>query len=761
MSYVVRLRGLRISAAFVLPFLLIAALIAATPAPAHAAGVCDVPTSIACENTKEGTPQIDWDVSAGGSPEIEGFSTETSYNRGETARFKIKTDARAYKVEIFRIGYYGGDGARRIATVTPSATLPQTQPTCYSNTSTGLVDCGNWGISASWTVPSDAVSGIYFALITRTDSDESSHIPFVVRNDASTSALVFQASDTTWQAYNRWGGSSTYNSESLAAGRAYKVSFNRPYATRKCCDEDFVFSMEYPMIRFLERNGYDVSYISGIDTDRRGALLRNHKTFLSVGHDEYWSQAQRDNVEAARDAGVNLAFFSGNDVYWKTRYEGSADGANQAYRTLVVYKETRNDAKIDTTSPIFTGTWRDPRFPQYYVAEPENALTGSMYMVDCCAFPLKVPAADGKMRLWRNTSVASLATGATATLAENTLGYEWNTDADNGFRPAGLIRMSSNTETTPYVLQDYGKTTGTGTVDHHLVMYKAPSGARVFSAGTIQWSWGLDEAGDDSRNQGRPAADVRMQQATVNLLADMDAQPTTLMAGLTAATKTTDTVAPTATVTSPASGASVKAGSQVTITGTAADTGGGRVGGVEVSTDGGATWHPATTGRESWTYTWTASGVGTAQIKARAADDSANLGAASSAVTVNVACPCTIFSPATTPKTAADPDTRGTEVGVKFRADVDGYVTGIKFYKGTGNSGTHVGSLWDTSGAKLASATFTGETATGWQTVELTRRWPSTPAPPTSPATTPRTGATRPTWTPSPRPGPTPRPCTR
>ena len=88
-----------------------------------------------------------------------------------------------------------------------------------------------------------------------------------------------------------------------------------------------MFNAEYPMVRWLESNGYDVTYITGVDSDRAGALMRNHKVFLSVGHDEYWSGGQRANVEAARNAGVHLAFFSGNEVFWKTRWETSIDGS--------------------------------------------------------------------------------------------------------------------------------------------------------------------------------------------------------------------------------------------------------------------------------------------------------------------------------------------------------------------------------------------------------------------------------------------------
>src|SRR5665811_35715 len=155
----------------------------------------------------------------------------------------------------------------------------------------------------------------------------------------------FQTSYPTWQAYNSYGGSNFYYGG--ANGRSYKQSYNRPIATRGGIGgRDFYFSNEYPMVRFLEQNGYDVSYISGVDTDRFGPLLKNHKTYLSVGHDEYWSKAQRANVEAARDAGVNLMFVSGNEVYWKTRYEPSADASRTDYRTLVSYKETWDNQKL-------------------------------------------------------------------------------------------------------------------------------------------------------------------------------------------------------------------------------------------------------------------------------------------------------------------------------------------------------------------------------------------------------------------------------
>jgi hypothetical protein len=508
------------------------------------AGPCDPPIAnpVVCENSKQGEPYTEWDIDGSGDPTIQGFATDISVNKGQTVQFKVKTNAAAYRLDIYRLGYYNGDGARKIATVTPSVSLPQTQPTCLSEAATGLVDCGNWAASASWAVPATAVSGIYFARLVRADTNGASHIYFIVRDDSSHSDILFQTSDTTWQAYNDYGGSDLYLGGPPGVGRAYKVSYNRPFKTRTEFiggGKSFLFSAEYPMVRWLERNGYDVSYSTGVDSDRRGAELLEHEIFLSVGHDEYWSPAQRANVEAARDAGVHLAFFSGNEVFWKTRWETSIDGSGTPYRTLVCYKETAANAKIDP-SPQWTGTWRDPRFsPPADGGRPENALTGTLFMVNGPGRhdAIEVPAADGKLRFWRNTSVASLSAGQKATFPDGTLGYEWDEDADNGSRPAGLIRLSTSTVEVDTYLKDYGSTYGLGTATHHLTLYRAASGALVFGAGTVQWSWGLD---DDHDNLSTPT-DARMQQATVNLFADMTVQPGTLQSGLVAATASTDT----------------------------------------------------------------------------------------------------------------------------------------------------------------------------------------------------------------------------
>ena len=650
------------------------------------------------ENLLPGDPPTEWDINGWGDPTIQGFGHDISINRGETIFFKIKTDSTDYRIDIYRMGYYGGMGARRVDTVKPSVKLPQHQPEGLRDATTYLYDCGNWEISASWGAPSDATSGIYFARLVRQDSDptgwradnsqegpaeeplasphaygalgygrlanalrepRASHIYFVVRHDEGDSDILFQTSDTTWQAYNPYGGYCTYGRVNPGSPRsigipprAYKVSYNRPLKTRDYRAVNMVFNAEYPFVRWLESNGYDVTYFTGVDSDRRGEEIRKHRLFLSVGHDEYWSLEQRQHVEAAREEGVHLAFFSGNEVFWKTRWEPSIDGEGVPHRTLVTYKETHDNAKIDPVADVWTGTWRDPRPFNPEGPQPENALTGTIFTVNAWRNdPLIVPAKYAALRFWRNTDIAKLKQGEKAVLLKGLLGHEWDEDLDNGFRPPGLFHLSETTiDNVPY-LQDNGSVYDSGTATHHLTLYRHETpkqsanmavnsashrGALVFGAGTIQWAWGLDahhdtetgippeRANSSSTRVGVDlnGPDKNIQQATVNLFADMDVQPQTLQEDLAPASASTDEQPPTSTVHLPADGATLPLETLI-ISGTAQDTD-GQVAGVEVSVDNGLSWHPAN-GCETWSYEWRLTEPGTVTLLSRAVDDSGNL----------------------------------------------------------------------------------------------------------------------------------------
>jgi hypothetical protein len=210
----------------------------------------------------------------------------------------------------------------------------------------------------------------------------------------------------------------------------------------------------------------------------------------------------------------------------------------------------------------------------------------------------------------------------------------------------------------------------------------------------------------------------------VNLFAEMGIVAGSLEAGLIQTTPTTDNVAPKSVITSPTPNS--KYTGAVTITGTAADSGGGVVAGVEVSTDGGTTWHPAS-GRNTWSYTWVPPSTGTFTIKSRAVDDSGNLETPSAGVTVTAQ--ASGLFPTSAAPTALQMDVfdqnavnaGGVELGMQFQSDIAGMVTGVRFWKSDYDTGSHSGELWSSTGQLLAMASFTNETSEGWQQVKFSQ----------------------------------------
>src|SRR5262249_46915767 len=449
------------------------------------------PNKIVTENLNTGTPQSVWAIHGSianqGDSQIEGFATQISTNAGQTVSFKINTASSGYTLNIYRLGYYGGNGARRITTMHHSGA--DNQPNPIFNSATNTVDAGNWSVTDSWTIPSTAASGVYFAKLTTDAGNFQNMIPFIVRNDGTASDILFQTSDTTWEAYNPWGGYNLYYGPSgTNSDRAYAVSYNRPItmvaaATNGIGSQDFLFGEEYAAIYWLEQNGYNVSYISGIDAATNAGLLLNTKAYIDVGHDEYWSQSPFPNLKPPRDAGINPSFLSGNQTYWDTELAPSFDSSHTANRTVVEYKDIWSGTQLDPngTSNGGAGLFRDP---VYGPGTPENSLAGTIFTVDGGQplADLSIPPSLSPLRFWRNTSVAS-GNGGTLT---RLLGYEWDSDLDNGFRPAGLIDMSSTTRNVSSLLLDNGLTTGRGVATHSLTLYRdTTSGALVFGAGTV------------------------------------------------------------------------------------------------------------------------------------------------------------------------------------------------------------------------------------------------------------------------------------
>ena len=242
---------------------------------------------------------------------------------------------------------------------------------------------------------------------------------------------------------------------------------------------------------------------------------------------------------------------------------------------------------------------------------------------------------------------------------------------DNGFRPLGLIGLSTTTRQRLGKLLDNGSTFGPGTVTHRLTLYRHPSGALVFGAGTVQWAWGLDSNHDRAGTRPPTCACSRRRSICLPTWAF---SPRRCRPGLVGASASTDALAPTTTITAPTNGTILIAGTSLTITGTAIDSGGGIVAGVEVSVDNGATWRPAT-GTTSWTFNWASQAAGPSTIRSRAYDDTGNMETPSPGVAINVTatrtCPCSIWASTVVPPAPIDDsDPSSVELGMKFRAEI-------------------------------------------------------------------------------------------
>jgi hypothetical protein len=522
---------------------------------------------VQAENALPGTDQ--WNLYAGLSnnksrdiqKDVCGFASATSVNKGEAVDLFVHVGTpQDIKMQVYRMGYYGGKGGREMpnltldgnSTSTPATLSAVSQPTPIYDTTLGLVSCHNWTKICTLTVPDTWTTGVYLIKLSCTQLDGTnryaSYIHLVVRDDAATSDLLFQCSVTNYQAYNAWAwspqmidagggniiGKSLYNYSSNGT-RAYKVSFDRPYWDGG--QGDFLY-FEYHMLYWLEKEGYDVSYCTNIDTHNRPALLLNHKGFLSVGHDEYYSREMFDHVILARDLGCNIAYLSANSVYWQVRMEDNVLGVPN--RVMTCYKATGNVGNGEER-------WRDPVWAAVYpgpgnqpsensitpgsfptlttlfrdkpVSRPENQIHGVMF--DGLnnfnkAYDFKFTATcDLAHWFWTGAGITGgQATGVTvASNLGKIVGYEWDSNVPSpGTRPTGWTKLSESA-VTPSNPDKYSNLSHSG-------IYTASSGAIVYGAGTIEWNYGLayDPNVGIVQSPGGSRVKTEIQKATHNLL---------------------------------------------------------------------------------------------------------------------------------------------------------------------------------------------------------------------------------------------------
>jgi hypothetical protein len=414
--------------------------------------------------------------------EIEGYASATSVNRGGSIRLYVNTVDPSYTISIYRMGWYGGQGGRLVAP--PVRRTGIRQPAPRFDASTRLVEC-DWtdpyvlAIPENRDDPTDWASGIYLAKLTGS-SGKQSYIIFVVRDDSRNSAILFQSSVTTYAAYNNWGGYNFYPDYSAGNTAAHKLSFNRPYRNEQIRLNgkgagDF-FEWEINMLRFVEREGFDVTYSTNIDTDAAPGRLLAHRGFLSVGHDEYWTKNVRDGLESARDNGVNLAFIGANTGYWQIRLEPGANG--DARRTVVGYKydTAAEDPLFETDPAVATTLWRDAP-----VNRPEASLIGVMY--DYNSLDLDMVIANCPNWICAGTGIRS------GSVLAGMLGYE--VDRVDASSPAGIAVIGAS----PYEVCRNPDCTEKDLRYANMTYYNAPSGAGVFATGSMNWNWGVDDYG--------------------------------------------------------------------------------------------------------------------------------------------------------------------------------------------------------------------------------------------------------------------------
>jgi fibronectin type 3 domain-containing protein len=458
-----------------------------------------------------------------GSGGVEGFATASSINKGEAVNLKVNADAGStYRIEIYRSGYYGGDGARLFSTIRGITGTPQ--PTCSTNSTTGLIDCSNWSVSATITTTPSWPSGVYLLKLVRQDTNRESHILLTVRDDARASDLLYGVAVTDFQAYNNYGGKSLYDFNSSGAAtvagsaRAVKVSFDRPYSQVLSGQRDWYTKIDYATVYWLEQAGYDVAYQANTDMERNGARVLNHRAYISPAHDEYYSAGMRTALEQARGAGIHLFFTGSNEIYWKIRFEASPVSGVQD-RVQVCYKSTQSGGPDPSGIP--TGTWRDPAGAN----NPENALSGVLYVGDNDGnyFPLVVSASQGTDRVFRYTGLDAQAPGTSTSIGSGLVGWEWDARMSlySSSEPAG-VKTLAGSPVTGELIQNHGRNTTPGQTTAHMVKYTAPSSALVVSTGTNHWNRGLA-----SNVDGVGEAETRIQQITTNVLADMSAFPQT------------------------------------------------------------------------------------------------------------------------------------------------------------------------------------------------------------------------------------------
>lgn len=418
----------------------------------------DTSAAIIAENKRPGSP--DWRIDSGDARPrgIEGFADTTSIEQGGKVRLYVSTTAKSFTATAYRMGYYGGAGGRQ---VWQSGELTGVrQPTCPTDPKTRTVACDNWSRATEVPITKAFVPGEYLIKLVPS-TGTASYIPLVVRDDSSHAAVLVVSSVTTAQAYNTWGGHSLYTGTGNGplAGRAYVVSFDRPFASG-WGQSGWVLGDTWDTVQLLESRGIDVTYATDIDLHQHPALLANHRVVISGAHDEYYSSAMRQGVLDARAKGVNFIFLGANAMYRHIRMEPSPLGAD---RIEVNYRVAKLDPLNGVDPAEVTTQWGDAPVPR-----PENAITGNTYTCNQPGLTADMVVVDALPWMWAGTGVTN-GTHLTGMVRE---------EYDRMAMMPGVPPDNQLITHSPLVCR--GKPSFSD-----MIYYTVPSGAAVLNVGTL------------------------------------------------------------------------------------------------------------------------------------------------------------------------------------------------------------------------------------------------------------------------------------
>ncbi|MFD7030764.1 N,N-dimethylformamidase beta subunit family domain-containing protein [Streptomyces sp. NPDC059917] len=469
------------------------------PKPSGSAGSGD-PTGprafdVKAENARPGN--ADWGVAkAGPARAIEGFADRVSVLPGESFGLHVSTTAPRFTVSAYRMGWYGGARARLVwrSQAINGARQPE-----------AAVEQGTRMVRARWarttTVETkDWPEGSYLLRLDAQGGEGQRFVPVTVRSAATKGRTVIVNAVATWQAYNKWGGYSSYDGPSGGfASRSLSVTFDRPYEYDDGAGLFLVY--EAPLIALAERLGIPLAYTTTTDVAREKRLLEGAATVVSLGHDEYWSPEQRAHITAARDAGSNVAILGANCCYRRIRLEASDLGQD---RTVVCYKTSyEQDPGFKRGHPATVDFRTAPG------ADPESSLLGVIYD----GYPVDAPYVVTNPGHWLFEGTGVRATDRFPHL----VGVEYD-KVNTGFptpRPIEILAHS------PVVCE--------GRPSHQdTAYYTTPSGAGVFATGTMRWVEALDATGDGrgGANHGLDArAGALTTRVTENVLRAFAAGP--------------------------------------------------------------------------------------------------------------------------------------------------------------------------------------------------------------------------------------------